>query len=105
MTTTLTPTLIEDLADAYMVDPVALSLYIDNYHLTTEEEVSEYFSNFEDAYVGWFEDGLFSFAEAYLDDTGLVSDWVRPYVDVSRIVRDLKAEGYYSESGHVFRPA
>lgn len=92
-------------AEDKLVDPIALAHYLEDNHLTTEAEADEYLHHFEDAYVGWFEGGLVGFAEAWLDDTDLVSEWARPYIDLDKIVRDLKCEGYYAEGVYVFRPA
>ena len=99
---------IVEFAESYFTDPTALAIYLVDNHLTTEAEAIEFFRHFEDSYVGWYEDGLYSFAEEYVEhlvDSGLVSEEVRHYIDLSSIIRDLEAEGYRSEIGHVFRPA
>ena len=62
-------------------------------------------SQFEDAYQGEYDNFL-----AYATDTfdvlygHVIPENLRYYIDYEAFARDLQAEGYFIESGHVFRP-
>lgn len=96
---------IVEFADEYHVDPMALALYLADNHITEEEGAIEFFSHFEESYVGWFEDGLYDLANELAAEHVPPGSWVEGYVDIDRVVRDLEADGWHSELGHIFRPA
>ena len=62
-------------------------------------------SNFEEAYQGEYETmlayGTEIFDELYAHS---IPESLRGYIDYEAFARDLEAEGYYIEDGHVFRP-
>jgi antirestriction protein len=62
-------------------------------------------SSFEDAYQGeygsFLEYATQIFDELYAHD---IPEYIQGYIDYEAFARDLEAEGYYIESGHVFRP-
>jgi antirestriction protein len=62
-------------------------------------------SNFEDAYQGeydsFLEYAIQTFDEQYAHS---IPENLRYYIDYTAFARDLEAEGFFFEEGHVFRP-
>ena len=87
----------------------AIEAYCDDNHIKTEDELREYTGHLLDSYVGWFDDGLIGFAESVIEDMlfegGFNEHPLASYIDADSFVRDLRAEGYRSIDGFVFRPA
>ena len=61
--------------------------------------------SFEDAYLGEY-DSFLDFATNLFDELygDCVNERIRFYIDYEAFSRDLEAEGYTYESGHVFQP-
>ena len=62
-------------------------------------------NNFEDAYQGEYETFL-AYATEIFDElyAHSIPENLRYYIDYEAFARDLEAEGYFIEDGHVFRP-
>ena len=61
--------------------------------------------NFEEAYAGEY-DSFLDYATEIFDElyAHSIPKNLRVYIDYSAFARDLDAEGYFIEDGHVFRP-
>lgn len=61
--------------------------------------------HFEDAYQGEY-DSLLEYATQFFDELygHDVPDHIERYIDYEAFARDLEAEGYFIEDGHVFSP-
>ena len=62
-------------------------------------------SCFEDAYQGEY-DSFLDYATEIFDELYAhgIPEHLRRYIDYDAFARDLQAEGYFIEAGHVFRP-
>lgn len=62
-------------------------------------------SNFEEAYQGKY-DTFLDYATETFDElyAQSIPENLRCYIDYLAFARDLEAEGYYIEAGHIFRP-
>lgn len=62
-------------------------------------------ANFEDAYIGEY-DSFLAYATELFDELHAhsIPEGLRYYIDDEAYARDLDAEGYFIEDGHVFRP-
>ena len=62
-------------------------------------------ANFEDAYAGEY-DSFLDYATQTFDElyAHSIPESLRTYIDYAAYARDLDAEGYFIEDGHVFRP-
>ena len=62
-------------------------------------------ANFEEAYQGEYETFL-AYATEVFDElyAQSIPENLRYYIDYEAFARDLEAEGYFIEDGHVFRP-
>lgn len=62
-------------------------------------------TNFEDAYLGEY-DSFLDYATEIFDElyAHSIPESLRTYIDYAAFARDLDAEGYFIEDGHVFRP-
>lgn len=62
-------------------------------------------SNFEEAYQGEY-DSFLDYATQTFDElyAHSIPEGLRFYIDYAAFARDLDAEGYFIEDGHVFRP-
>jgi antirestriction protein len=73
--------------------------------ITDVDDLEQAKSSFEDAYQGeygsFLEYATQIFDELYAHD---IPEYIQGYIDYEAFARDLEAEGYYIESGHVFRP-
>jgi antirestriction protein len=68
-------------------------------------DFDEAVETFEDAYLGEY-DSFLDFATNLFDELygDCVDERIRFYIDYEAFSRDLEAQGYTYESGHVFRP-
>ena len=62
-------------------------------------------TNFEEAYIGEY-DSFLDYATETFDElyAHSIPDNLRIYIDYTAFARDLEAEGYFIEDGHIFRP-
>ena len=62
-------------------------------------------THFEDAYAGEY-DSFLDYATETFDElyAHSIPEGLRIYIDYAAFARDLDAEGYFIEDGHVFRP-
>jgi antirestriction protein len=62
-------------------------------------------TNFEDAYAGEY-DSFLDYATETFDELYVhsIPESLRTYIDYAAFARDLEAESYFIEDGHVFRP-
>ena len=62
-------------------------------------------SNFEEAYQGEY-DSFLDYATQTFDElyAHSIPENLRYYINYEAFARDLEAEGYWIEDGHVFRP-
>lgn len=62
-------------------------------------------THFEDAYQGEY-DSFLDYATETFDElyAHSIPEGLRIYIDYAAFARDLNAEGYFIEDGHVFRP-
>ena len=62
-------------------------------------------ANFEEAYIGEY-DSFLDYATETFDElyAHSIPESLRIYIDYAAFARDLEAEGYFIEDGHVFRP-
>ena len=78
----------------------AFSIY---YNDVSDLETAQ--SCFEDAYQGEY-DSFLDYATEIFDELYVhgIPENLRRYIDYDAFARDLEAEGYFIEDGHVFRP-
>lgn len=62
-------------------------------------------THFEDAYAGEY-DSFLDYATELFDElyAHSIPEGLRIYIDYAAFARDLDAEGYFIEDGHIFRP-
>lgn len=99
METYTEPVTAESLAEEWGVDEdvvEALAVYFG----VEASDLSE--DDLHDHYLG--SQSLYDYAEGIVDDYIGSDDFLRQYVAVEWLERDLEAEGYRSIRGHLFRP-
>jgi len=72
-------------------------------YLSNVSDLDYAIEHFEEAYCGEYKDFL-EYAEQLMDECYDIPENIAPYIDYEAFARDLSADGYYEDDGHVFRP-
>ena len=93
-------TTIVSIAEALLEHGEAFAIY---YNDVSDLETAK--NTFEDAYQGEY-DSFLAYATETFDElyAHSIPENLRYYIDYNAFARDLEADGYFIEDGHVFRP-